>query len=143
MHEHVPEGNWGAGGRVTLVGIIWNSKILNRKCNGEEDKKLGAGEGCTLDVMSGRPGAFHKKHGQHVRLLEEETVAHRIDSYNKAVVFTDQPIPQGSMFQVKLLDKGGGWAGSIVSNIAYKCTVYRQCNRDPIAQRKGKGGSLP
>jgi len=70
----------------------------------------------TLDVMSGRPGAFHKKHGQHVRLLEEDTVAHRIDSYNKAVVFTDQPIPQGSMFQVKLLDKGGGWAGSIVSN---------------------------
>lgn len=63
--------------------------------------------------MSGRPGAFHKKHGQHVRLLEEDTVAHRIDSYNKAVVFTDQPIPQGSMFQVKLLDKGGGWAGSI------------------------------
>ena len=66
--------------------------------------------------MSGRPGAFHnKKHGQHIRLLEEDTVAHRIDSYNKAVVFTDQPIPQGSMFQVKLLDKGGGWAGSIVS----------------------------
>ena len=72
-----------------------------------------------LDVMSRRPGAFHKKHGQHVRLLEEDTVAHRIDSYNKAVVFTDQPIPQGSMFQVKLLDKGGGWAGSIVSNIKH------------------------
>lgn len=70
--------------------------------------------------MSGRPGAFHtKKHGQHVRLLEEDTVAHRIDSYNKAVVFTDQPIPQGSMFQVKLLDKGGGWAGSIVSVQSY------------------------
>ncbi len=44
-------------------------------------------------------------------------MAHRIDSYNKAVVFTDQPIPQGSMFQVKLMDKGGGWAGSIVSPI--------------------------
>lgn len=47
-------------------------------------------------------------------------MAHRIDSYNKAVVFTDQPIPQGSMFQVKLLDKGGGWAGSIVS----PCTCF-------------------
>ncbi len=81
-------------------------------------------ERTVLDVMSGRPGAFHKKHGQHIRLLEEDTVAHRIDSYNKAVIFTDQPIPQGSMFQVKLLDKGGGWAGSIVSNDANLC---RKC----------------
>ena len=67
--------------------------------------------------MSGKPGAFHKSHGQNVKLLEDDTVAHRIDSYNKAVVFTEQPIAQGSMFQVKLLDKGGGWAGSIVSYV--------------------------
>lgn len=65
--------------------------------------------------MSGRAGAFHRKHGQNIRLLEDETVAHRVDSYNKAVVFTEQPIPIGGVFQVKLLDKGGGWAGSIVS----------------------------
>jgi len=65
--------------------------------------------------MSGRPGAFHRKHGAHIRLSEDDTVAHRVDSYNKAAVFTEQPIPIGAMFQVKLLDKGGGWAGSIVS----------------------------
>ena len=64
--------------------------------------------------MSGRVGAFHHKHGTNIRLLENGTVAHRVDSYNKAVVFTEQPIALGSMFQVKLLDKGGGWAGSIV-----------------------------
>ena len=66
--------------------------------------------------MSGRPGAFHHKHGRNIRLSEEDTVAHRVDSYNKAVVFTEQPIPLGAMFQVRLLDKGGGWAGSIVSS---------------------------
>ncbi len=38
-----------------------------------------------------------------------------MESYNKAVVFTEQPIPHGGMFTIKLLDKGGGWAGSIVS----------------------------
>lgn len=65
--------------------------------------------------MAGRPGAFHKKHGTNIRLYEEGTVAHRVDSYNKAVVFTEQPIPIGASFQVKMLDKGGGWAGSIVS----------------------------
>ena len=97
-------------------GLFGIQTFLKKRCGsqGEEvgvDRKAETG----LDVMTGRPGAFHKKHGQHIRLLEEDTVAHRIDSYNKGVVFTDQPIPQGSMFQVKLLDKGGGWAGSIVS----------------------------
>ena len=65
--------------------------------------------------MSGRAGAFHRKHGANIRLSENDTVAHRVDSYNKAVVFSEHPIPLGAMFQVKLLDKGGGWAGSIVS----------------------------
>ena len=65
--------------------------------------------------MAGRPGAFHHKHGANIRLKENDTVAHRVDSYNKAVVFTEQPIPLGAMFQVRILDKGGGWAGSIVS----------------------------
>ena len=63
--------------------------------------------------------------------MEEDTVAHRIDSYNKAVVFTEQPIPLGAMFQVKLVDKGGGWAGSIVSRVVVaavkkraRCTAF-------------------
>ena len=67
--------------------------------------------------MAGRPGAFHKKHGTNIRLYEDGTVAHRVDSYNKAVVFTEQPIPIGASFQVKMMDKGGGWAGSIVSYV--------------------------
>ena len=69
--------------------------------------------------MAGRPGAFHHKHGANIRLRENDTVAHRVDSYNKAVVFTEQPIPLGAMFQVGILDKGGGWAGSIVSSLHY------------------------
>lgn len=66
-------------------------------------------------MSSKSSGAFHRNHGQNIRLMEGGTEAHRVDSYNKAVVFTEQPIPAGAMFQVKLLDKGGGWAGSIVS----------------------------
>ena len=65
--------------------------------------------------MSGRLGGFHRKHGANIRLSEDNTVAHRADSYNKAVVFTEHPIAVGNTFKVKLLDKGGGWAGSIVS----------------------------
>ena len=53
-----------------------------------------------LDVMSRKPGAFHKNHGKKVQLLEEDTVAYG-RAYKSNVVFTSQPIPQGSMFQVK------------------------------------------
>ncbi len=78
--------------------------------------------------MSGRPGAFHRKHGANIRLSEDDTVAHRVDSYNKAVVFSEQPIPVGAMFQVKLLDKGGGWAGSIVSARNTPCSCNAATN---------------
>ena len=52
-----------------------------------------------LDVMSRKPGAFHKNHRKDAELLDEDTVA-----YGHSTVFTSQPIPQGSMFQVKILE---------------------------------------
>lgn len=53
--------------------------------------------------------------------MEDDSVAHRVDSYNKAVVFSEQPIPLGGTFQVKLLDKGGGWAGSLRFGFTVQC----------------------
>ena len=68
--------------------------------------------------MSRKPGAFHKNHGKNVRLDEEDTVAHKFGGYRESVVFTSQPIPQGSMFQVKLLDKRRDFFGvSMVSGV--------------------------
>ncbi len=74
-----------------------------------------ADPGPASDKMAGCPSAFHRKHGQNIRLLEDATVAHRVDGYNEAMVFTERPVPIGGMFQVKLLDTGGDWTGSIVS----------------------------
>ena len=59
-------------------------------------------------------GRFHHKHGTNIQILEDGRVAHRKDSYNKAVVFSEQSISIGNMFQVKILDRGGGWAGALV-----------------------------
>ena len=56
-----------------------------------------------LDVMSRKPGAFHKNHEKETQLLVGNTVA-LCNSSNMQVVFTSQPIPQGSMFQVKILE---------------------------------------
>lgn len=69
-------------------------------------------------------GAFHKNHGANIHLLEEGTVAHRRDSYNKAVVFTEYPINIGGLFEVKIEDIGGGWAGSLVSTNLLESYVY-------------------
>ena len=80
------------------------------------ETKLGdRSDGAFGTMNSGRQGGFHRKHGTNIRLSEENTIAHRTDSYNNSVVFTEQPIAVGNTFLVELLDKGGGWAGSIVS----------------------------
>ena len=50
-----------------------------------------------------------------MRLSEKNTVAHRFTSFGKGIVFTERPIPLGTLFQVRLLDKGGRWIWSIVS----------------------------
>ena len=68
-----------------------------------------------MDVMSRKPGAFHRKHGTNVKLFEEDTVADGL-SFSDTVVFTSQLIPQGSMFQVKLL-KRMFLAGAMVSGV--------------------------
>ena len=60
-------------------------------------------------------GKFHNKHGANIVFYEDQRVAHRKDSYHKGVVFTEQPLEIGSLFQLKILDKGGGWAGALVS----------------------------
>ena len=78
-------------------------------------------------------GAFHKNHGANIHLLEEGTVAHRKDSYNKAVVFTEYPINIGGLFEVKIEDIGGGWAGSLVStNLLESFYMSRLYNRETI-----------
>lgn len=49
---------------------------------------------------------FHEKHGENVRLLEEDAVAERVKWYKDgAVVFTASPIPKGTVFRVHLLEK--------------------------------------
>ena len=66
--------------------------------------------------MAGRVGSFHQNHGSNICLLEKGTVANRVRDYNYGIVFTEQPILVGDLFQVKLIEKERYcWAGSLVS----------------------------
>ena len=55
--------------------------------------------------MAGSLGTFHSRHGRNIRLLEEGTIAHRVEGTNNGLVFTEQPIAIGDLFQVKLIAK--------------------------------------
>ena len=55
--------------------------------------------------MSFNYGRFHQQHGTIIRILEDGMVAHRVDGYDKGVVFSEQPISIGNMFQVKILEE--------------------------------------
>ena len=59
---------------------------------------------------------FHSKHGDNIRLLDNGTVACRVESYNNGIVFTECPVDIGTVFQVKIIDSGGMWSGKLVSN---------------------------
>ena len=70
---------------------------------------------------SSQPAALHRKHGDNIRLSENITVAERINphqgdgNWDSAVVMTAEPVTVGEMFQVTVLEKAEGWAGSLVS----------------------------
>ena len=55
--------------------------------------------------MAGRVGSFHRNHGSNISLLEGGTVAHRVKSWDNSIVFTEQPIAIGDLFQVKWIEK--------------------------------------
>ena len=55
--------------------------------------------------MAGRVGSFHQNHGPNIRLLQKGTVAHRVRGWSYSIVFTEQPIATGDLFQVKRIEK--------------------------------------
>ena len=59
---------------------------------------------------------FHSSCGKNIRLSDNNTVAERVKSYNNGIVFTEQPVALGTVFQVKILEYDDSkWSGSIVS----------------------------
>ena len=74
---------------------------------------------------------FHEKCGENVFFRDKRLVAtrrsHSEPWWGKKMVFSAKPIPLDGMFQVKLLEKGRGLLGSLVSaqsNLGYMCPAY-------------------
>ena len=62
---------------------------------------------------------FHSRCGENIILSDSNTVARRVRSCDNCIVFTEQPVALGTVFQVKILEygsrEGSRYAGSIVS----------------------------
>ena len=60
---------------------------------------------------------FHHNCGKNVVFSpKRRLIANRRTSYTEGIVFSAKPIPVGTMFQVKLIEKTDyAWAGSLVS----------------------------
>ena len=68
---------------------------------------------------------FHEMCEGNVFLSDKKLIATRISGWSCEMVFSAKPIPVGGMFQVKLLEKGRGLFGTLVSaqsNLSY--TLY-------------------
>ena len=51
----------------------------------------------------GPAGKFHRNCGKNIRFSEEHTVAERVHGWDNGIVYTEQPLPVGTTFQIKLL----------------------------------------
>ena len=62
---------------------------------------------------------FHSLCGKNICISDNNTVARRVRSWNNGIVYTEQPVVLGTVFQVKILEYGVTdhelWLGSIVS----------------------------
>ena len=47
---------------------------------------------------------FHSRCGKNIRLSNNNTVAERVRGYCDGIVFTEQPVALGTVFQVKILE---------------------------------------
>ena len=57
---------------------------------------------------------FHSRRGGNIDLLDNNTLASRVRSYNYGIAFTEQPVALGTVFQVKIIEYRNFY-GSIVS----------------------------
>ena len=66
-------------------------------------------------------GRFHWIRGKSIRLSEDDTVAERVESFMDGMVYTEQVIPAGTVFQIKLLQRECIYEGSLALGFTTVC----------------------
>jgi len=66
-----------------------------------------------LHCPPAQPLEFHPVHGEHVQLSAGNTIAARVESFCKAVVFTHRPVRVNEKVFIRFVEKSESWSGSI------------------------------
>ena len=59
---------------------------------------------------------FHSRFGENIKLSDNSTVARRVRYNWDGIVFTEQPVALGTVYQVKILEYDDTRLASIVSD---------------------------
>ena len=95
---------------------------------------------------------FHRVCGKNIQLSEDNTVAERASGFENGVVYTEKPVPVGTMFQIELLQVhvGRGYSGSLALGFITVCpdtiaevpVVYLRLRADERYWTLGSFGEL-
>jgi len=75
--------------------------------------RIGLSNKTALHCPPAQPLEFHPVHGDNVLLTQGNTIAARVESFCKAVVFTHRPVRVNEKIFIRFVEKSESWSGSI------------------------------
>merc|ERR1712226_1501983 len=75
--------------------------------------RIGLSNKAALHCPPAQPLEFHPVHGDNVLLTQGNTIAARVESFCKAVVFTHRPVRVNEKIFIRFVEKSESWSGSI------------------------------
>lgn len=68
---------------------------------------------CNSAFSSTYPMLFHEVHGENIRLEQSSSVARRVESFCKAIVFSSRPIQVNEKVTIRLVEVSSSWSGAL------------------------------
>ena len=79
-------------------------------CAPKHQRRTGKSKNATNNLP---PILFHSMHGENVRVNADRSAAARVNSYCKAIVFSNRPIREKERIYIKFSDISSNWSGAL------------------------------
>ena len=104
---------------IAIIGIPWECPQREKK--ERERERVGEREMARTNSTTDQLGRFHRICGKSIRLSEDGTVAERVESFMDGMVYTEQSVPAGTAFQIKVLQRESIYEGSLALGFTIVC----------------------
>lgn len=89
------------------MGSTNSSQTLSRSPSSQSRNAGGVGSNNLPPIL------FHSVHGDNIRLSRDQAVARRVDSFCKAIAFTNRPIRVNEKVYLKFVEISTSWSGAL------------------------------